>query len=140
MADDEAELQRLQRLVRATITARVDLESRLANPEALRSATARALRDRDAVTSPLLEEAREKVAGDIEDFHDKWRRVDKIARSVERVEDLLVDAPAHVLVHRDAIVAALPQVRERRARVARDLAGAGLAGIVPEEGSVDGEG
>jgi hypothetical protein len=106
----------------------------------LRSATARALRDRDAVTSPLLEEAREKVAGDIEDFHDKWRRVDKIARSVERVEDLLVDAPAHVLVHRDAIVAALPQVRERRARVARDLAGAGLAGIVPEEGSVDGEG
>ncbi len=139
MADDEAELARLQREVRATIKARTDLEARLASPEALRSATARANRDRDAVTSPLLEEAREKVAGDIDDFHDKWRHVDKIARSVERVEDLLVDAPAHVIGHRDAIVAALPQVRERRARVARDLADAGLAGIVPEEGSGDGQ-
>jgi hypothetical protein len=63
MADVEAELQRLEREVMATVKARTELEERLANPDALRSATARAYRDRDAVTSPLLEEAREKVAG-----------------------------------------------------------------------------
>lgn len=133
MADDEAELARLQREVRATIKARTDLENGLANPEALRSAIARAYRDRDAVTSPLLEEAREKVASDIEEFHTQWRHVDKIARNVDRINDLLVDAPAHVLGHRDAIVAALPQVREQRARVSREIAAAGLASILPEE-------
>ncbi|MDO2396088.1 hypothetical protein QRB38_20140 [Mycobacterium avium subsp. hominissuis] len=139
MADDEAELARLQREVRATIKARTDLESGLANPEALRSAIARAYRDRDAVTSPLLEEAREKVAADIEEFHKQWRHVDKIARSVERLNDLLVDAPAHVLGHRDAVVAALPGVREQRTRVSREIAAAGLASILPEEDTTDGE-
>jgi hypothetical protein len=43
----------------------MDLEQRFANPSALRSTTARAFRDRDAVTSPALEETRAKVAGDI---------------------------------------------------------------------------
>lgn len=140
MAEDAEELQRLRREVRATVKARTDLEARLANPDALRSATSRANRDRDAVTSPLLEEAREKVASDIAEFHDKWRDVDKVARNVDRVNDLLVDAPAHVLGHRDAIVAALPAVREHRARVARDIAAAGLQAILPEVGAVDGQG
>ena len=83
MAEDVEELQRLQKQVRATIKERSSLEQGLANPDALRSATARAYRDRDAVTNPLLEEAREKVAADIEEFHKHWRHVDTIARNVE---------------------------------------------------------
>lgn len=139
MSDDADELQSLHREVRATIKARIDLEQHLANPQALRSATARAYRDRDAVTNPLLEEARERVAADIAAFHAEWRHVDKIARSVDRVYDLLVDAPAHVQGHRDAIVAALPAVRDRRTRVADDLRTAGLYSVVPEEAPGNGE-
>lgn len=140
MPDDAEELQRLQTEVRATIKARTDLEQRLANPQALRSATARAYRDRDAVTNPLLEEARGNVAADIAAFHEEWRHVDKIARSVDRVYDLLADAPVHVQGHRDAIVAALPAVRDHRTRVAEDLRAAGLESVVPEEAPGNGEG
>lgn len=139
MAEDVEELQRLQKQVRATVKERTDLEQRFANPDALRSATARAYRDRDAVTNPLLEEARVNVAADIAAFHEHWRHVDKIARNAERVEDLLEGAPAHVLGHRDAIVAGLPAVRERRARIARDLTAVGLQSIVPEEGCGGGQ-
>ena len=42
MAEDVEELQRLQKQVRATIKERSSLEQGLANPDALRSATARA--------------------------------------------------------------------------------------------------
>lgn len=45
-----AELQRLQHEIRAAIKERSDLEQRLANPDALRAATARGHRDRDAAT------------------------------------------------------------------------------------------
>ena len=138
MAEDVEELQRLQKQVRATIKERSSLEQGLANPDALRSATARAYRDRDAVTNPLLEEAREKVAADIEEFHKHWRHVDTIARNVERVADLLDEAPAYVLSHRDAIAEGLPAGRERRAQVARGLIAAGLHSILPEEVHVDG--
>jgi hypothetical protein len=140
MVDDVEELQRLRKQVRATIKTRTDLEQRLANPDALRSATARAYRDRDAVTSPLLEEAREKVAADITAFHEEWRHIDKIARNVDRVNDLLVDAPSHILGHRDAIAAALPTARDTRAHVADGLKQAGLEGLVPEEGHGDDQG
>ena len=85
MAEDLEELQRLRQQVRATVKERTDLEQRLANPDALRSATARAYRDRDAVTNPLLEEARANVAADIAEFHDHWRHLDQIARNVERI-------------------------------------------------------
>ncbi|CAN3132130.1 hypothetical protein ACNUDN_29880 [Mycobacterium sp. smrl_JER01] len=140
MAEGGEELQQLQKQVRVTIKERTDLEQRLANPDALRSATAQALRDRDAVTNPLLEEAREKVSADIAEFHERWRHIDTIARSVERVAELLDEAPAHVLAHRDAIVEGLPAIRARRFEVARDLTTAGLHSILPEEGVADGQG
>jgi hypothetical protein len=139
MAEDVEELQRLQKQVRATVKERTDLEQRFANPDALRSATARAYRDRDAVTNPLLEEARANVAADIAAFHGHWRHVDKIARNVERIGDLLDGAPTHIVGHGDALVAGLPAVRELRAQVARDLTAAGLHSILPEEGAGDGQ-
>lgn len=140
MAEDAEELARLEKAVRATIKERMDLEQGFANPAALRSATARAYRDRDAVTSPALEEARTKVAGDIAAFHQEWRGVDRIAGNVERLEDLLDEAPAPIREHRDAIVAELPEVRQLRARIAEDLKRAGLENILPEEGICDGQG
>lgn len=140
MAEDVEELRRLQEQVRDTIKERRALEQRLANPDALRSATARAYRDRDAVTNPLLEEARANVAADIAVFHEHWRHSDQIARNVERVADLLDGAPAHVLGHYEAIVDGLPAAQERRDQVSRDVAAAGLESIVPEEVPGDGQG
>jgi hypothetical protein len=140
MANDDDELQRLEREVRATARARIDLEDRLADPGALRSATARAYRDRDAVTNPLLEEARAKVAADIAALTEQWREVDTVSRNAERLDDLLDEAPDHIRGHRDAIMAALPAAREARARVGRDLAEAGLQSLLPQEGWADDEG
>jgi hypothetical protein len=138
MAEDVDELQRLEKAVRATIKERMDLEQGFANPSALRSATARALRDRDAVTSPALEEARGKVAGDIAVFRDEWRQADRTARNVERLDGVLETAPAHIREHRDAIIAELPAARQARARIAAGLGTAGLASILPEAGLADG--
>lgn len=141
MGDDEGELRRLEQQLRALVKERTDLESRLANPEMLRTAAARAYRDRDAVTSPLLEEARGRVAADIEALHEQWREPDRIARRVERLEMVLdADAPEHIRSYRDAILAGLPEVRRVRAGIAATLAQAGLEGILPEEARGDGEG
>lgn len=139
MADDADELRRLEQQVRTTIKARMGLEQHLANAAALQSATARAFRDRDAVTSPALEEARGKVADDIDAFHARWRELDRIARDVDRLSELIDEAPAHVRGHRDAITAGLPDVRETRARIARIVAAAGLEGILPEGAPADGQ-
>ena len=140
MAEDVEELRRLEGEVRATVKARTDLEQRFANPEALRSATARAYRDRDAVTSPLLEEASGKVAADIAAFHEEWRQPDQIARNIERLDAVLDEAPAHIREHRDAIVDELPEAYRGRARIAERLRPAGLESILPEERAGDGQG
>jgi hypothetical protein len=126
MAEDVEELRRLEREVRATVKARTDLEQRFANPEALRLATARAYRDRDAVTSPLLEAARDKVAADIAAFHDEWRQADLIARNMERLAGVLEEAPGHIGEHRDAIIDELPEAygpRERQHQTSAPTAG-----------------
>lgn len=141
MADDTAELHRLQQQVRATIKERIDLDQRYTNPDALRAATARALRDRDAVTSPKLEEARDKVNADLAALHKEWHHADQIARNIERLDPALGEgAPAPIRQHRDAIIAELPAARSARARIADRIAQAGLAGILPEEGSTSGQG
>ncbi|MFV1501322.1 hypothetical protein [Mycobacterium kansasii] len=140
MVDAIEELRRLEAEVRATVKARIDVEQRFANPEALQSATARAYRDRDAVTSLLLEEVRSKVAADIAAFHEEWCRPDQIARNIERFDVLLDEAPAHIREHRDAIVDdELPEVYRARARIAERLRSAGLASILPEERAGDGQ-
>jgi prophage DNA circulation protein len=134
MPDDATdELHLLSNEVRAVTRERLDLAQRLANPAALRSATARAFRDRDAVTSPVLEEARSKIATDIAAFNKEWRQVDKSARDVERLAELLETAPPRIREHRDAIIAELPAVRQARARIAKVLKNAGLATILPDE-------
>jgi hypothetical protein len=137
VAEDVEELRRLEREVRATVKARNDLEQRFANPEALRSATARAYRDRDAVTSPLLEEARSKVAADIAALQKEWRHPDQVARNVERLGPVLDEAPRE---HRAAIVGELPEAFRGRSRVAERLRSAGLESLLPEEGAGDGQG
>ena len=134
LAGDAAELQRLQHEIRAAIKLRSDLEQRLANPDALRTATARARRDRDAVTNPLLDEARDKVAADIAAWNEAWQHVDIVARNVDRLSDLVEHAPVHIRRHRDAIVELLPTVRQDRARIADGLRATGLEGLLPEEG------
>lgn len=135
---DAQTLRDLQQRVRDTIKQRTDIERQLANPDTLRSAAARAYRDRDAVTSPLLEEARDKVAADITELHKQWRDIDRTARDTDRIQDFLDEAPDHIKAHRDAIEAALPTARETRARIGRDLTAAGLQTILPEEASTDG--
>ncbi|UCA22858.1 hypothetical protein [Mycobacterium kansasii] len=139
MSADVDELHRLEQQIRAAVKERADIEQRLANPAALRSATARAYRDRDAVTSPLLEEARRKVSADIADLHGRWRQIDGIAHRVDRLADLLETAPTHVQEHRDAIMAALNQVRLGRSRIAQDLTTAGLECLLPEGAGADGQ-
>lgn len=133
IAGDTQTLRDLEQRVRDTIKQRTDIERQLANPDTLRSAAARAYRDRDAVTSPLLEEARDKVAADIAELHKQWRDIDRTARDIDRIHDLLDDAPDHITAHRDAIKAALPAARETRSRVGKDIAAAGLQTILPEE-------
>lgn len=133
MPDDIETLRNIEQQVRDTIKQRTDIERQLANPDALRSAAARAYRDRDAVTSPLLEEARDNVANDIAELHKQWRGIDRTARDTDRIEILFDEAPDHIKAHRDAIIAALPAARETRARIGRDLAAAGLQTILPEE-------
>lgn len=134
--DSAAELERLKRQVRATIHERMDIERGLSNPAALRTATARAYRDRDAVTSPLLEEARGQIESDVREFHAQWRSVDRIPRGVERLAQFLEDAPESVRAHRDGIAAELPGVRKRRAEIGEQLAQSGLRAILPDgEGS-----
>ncbi|EHB48867.1 hypothetical protein MycrhDRAFT_5708 [Mycolicibacterium rhodesiae JS60] len=91
--DPEVELAQLQEQVRATVRERQDIERQLANPDALRSATARAQRDRDAVTSPLLEEARGKIADDIADFLKEWRHMDKVGHTAQRLAPVIESAP-----------------------------------------------
>ncbi|MEB3023008.1 MULTISPECIES: hypothetical protein [Mycolicibacter] len=140
MTQDAAVLRDLERQVRDTIAERANLERGLAHPDALRSATARAYRDRDAVTSPLLEEARLKAADDIAEFHKRWRELDKIARNTARLKELLECAPPHVQEHRDAIVAELPAAREQRARIGHDVKAAGLESLLPEGYGGDGQG
>lgn len=139
MANDAEELRELERRVRATIKMRMGLEQQLANPGALRSATAQALRDRDAVTSPLLEEARAKVTADIAAFHEEWHSIDKYARTVERLSVVMDEAPTHILKHRDALVDGLPEARRARARIGERLRTAGLASLLPEEDLTRGE-
>ena len=77
------------------------------------------------------------MAADIEEFHKHWRHVDTIARNVERVADLLDEAPAYVLSHRDAIAEGCPRCGTARAGRA-GLIAAGLYSILPEEVHVDG--
>ncbi|OBK38613.1 hypothetical protein A5658_03585 [Mycobacterium sp. 1245111.1] len=132
-AGDAAELQRLQHEIRAAIKERSDIEQRLANPDALRAATARAHRDRDAVTNPLLDEARGKVSADIAALNEAWRHVDTVTRSIDRLNDLIEHAPAHIRRHRDAIAESLPNVRQARAKIAERLRAAGLESLLPEE-------
>lgn len=136
--DSPEALQDLERQVRDTIRARVDIERQMANPDALRSAAALAYRDRDAVTSPLLEDAREKVAGDIAQLHEQWRGIDRAAHDIDRIQDLLDEAPDHIKAHRDAMEAALPTARQTRTEVGRLLADAGLHTILPEDAYGDG--
>lgn len=137
--DTNDELQRLKQEVRAAISERLDLDQQLANLAALRSATARAYRDRDAVTSPVLEEARSKIAAELTAFHDEWRQVDRIAWSVLRLDEFLKEAPAHIREHRDAIAAQMPAARQARARIAETMKNADLASILPDQGLTDGE-
>jgi hypothetical protein len=131
--DPEVELAQLQEQVRTTVRERQDLERQLANPNALRSATARAERDRDAVTSPLLEEARGKIAADIADFLKEWRHVDKVGRTAERLAPVIETAPDGVREHHAAIGAELPAVRRRRAQIAEKVRSADLAAILPDD-------
>lgn len=140
MAEDAEELQRLLKQVRATVKERTDLEHRFANPQALRSATARAYRDRDAVTSPLLEEAREKVTADVAALQKEWRHPDQVARNMERLGAVLDEAPAHIREHAGAIADELPEAYRGRARVTERLKSAGLESLLPEEGAGDGQG
>jgi chromosome segregation ATPase len=134
--DPELELAQLQERVRAAVSERQDIERQLANPDALRSATARAHRDRDAVTSPLLEEARDKITADIADFLKEWRHVEKVARTAERLLPVIESAPEVVREHHAAIDAALPAVRRRRAQIAETMRSAGLASILPDDDAV----
>lgn len=130
--DSAAELDRLQQQVRAIIRERMDIERALANPSALRSAADRAYRDRDAVTSPLLEQARVQIESDVREFHAQWRSIDKVDRNISRLAQFLEEAPQSIREHRDGIAAELPVVRERRALVGDNLAKAGLYAILPD--------
>jgi hypothetical protein len=131
--DPEVELAQLQEQVRATVRERQDTERQLANPDALRSATARAQRDRDAVTSPLLEEARGKIAADIAGFLKEWRYMDKVGHTAERLAPVIESAPDGVREHHAAIGAELPAVRRRRAQIAEKVRSADLANILPDD-------
>lgn len=131
--DPEVELAQLQEQVRATVRERQDIERQLANPDALRSATARAQRDRDAVTSPLLEEARGKIADDIADFLKEWRHMDKVGHTAQLLAPVIESAPDVVREHHAAIGDELPAVRRRRAQVAEKLRAANLANILPDD-------
>lgn len=132
------ELERLQQQVRAMVRERLDIERSITNPAALRSATARAYRDRDAVTSPLLEEARVQIESDVREFHEQWRLVDRIPRTVARLDEFLDDAPDSVRDRRNGIAAELPAVRELRANIGVTLAQAGLHAILPDAGVTHG--
>ncbi|WP_016894200.1 hypothetical protein [Mycobacteroides abscessus] len=130
--DSAAELERLEQKVRAVTRERMDIERGLSNPAALRSATARAYRDRDAVTSPLLEEARDQIQADVREFHSKWRAIDRIYRDISRLAQFLDEAPQSIRSHRDGIVAELPEVRVRRSQIGSKLASEGLVAILPD--------
>jgi len=138
--DSEQELRRLEGELRAVTKTRMDLERGLANPDALRAATSRAHRDRDAVTSPLLEEARQGIVEAIGSFHEAWRNVDKCVRQMERFADVIAEAPPRVQECRDEVMAAAPQVREARAQIGARVSAAGLIGVVPGDEGDDGEG
>ncbi|WP_236739718.1 hypothetical protein [Mycobacteroides abscessus] len=132
------ELHALRQQIRAAQRERLDIESHLGNPDALRSATARALRDRDAVTSPALEEARTKIARDIAALRSQWHRVDRARHIAERFARIIEEAPEAVRDHYHAIGAELPEVRRIRARIATELRLAGLGTVVSEGQSTDG--
>ncbi|MFL0177129.1 hypothetical protein [Mycobacterium sp. SMC-13] len=138
--DSEQELRRLEAELRAVTKTRMDLERGLANPDALRAAASRAHRDRDAVTSPLLEEARQGIVEAIGSFHETWRHVDKCVRQMERFADVIGEAPPRVQECRDEVMAVAPQVREARARIGARVSAAGLIGVVPGDEVVDGQG
>ena len=138
--DSEQELRRLEGELRAVIKTRMDLERGLANPDALRAATSRAHRDRDAVTSPLLEEARQGIVDAIGSFHEAWRHVDKCVRQMERFADVIAEAPPQVQECRDEVLAAAPQVREARAQIGARVSAAKLIGVVPGNENNDGQG
>lgn len=130
----EDELRDLRQQIRAAQRERLDLEAHLGSPEALRSATARALRDRDAVTSPALEEARTTMAADIAELQSQWCSVDKTAHVAERFAGVIDEAPLAVRDHHSAIAVELPEVRRQRDRIAAELLATGLIGVVPEDG------
>jgi hypothetical protein len=124
--------KQLEAQVRAAVKARQDLERQLADPAALRSATARAYRDRDAVTNPRLEEARAKIADDRDAFDKEWQHIDTVTRNIGRLAEVLDAAPQPIQQHRDAIAAKTPAVHHARAQIAETLTTAGLAGIIPD--------
>lgn len=130
--DSAAELDRLERQVRAMTRERMDIERGLSNPAALRSATARAYRDRDAVTSPLLEEARAQIESDVHEFHAQWRLVDRIPRGMERLAAFLADAPEAIRAHHDGIAAELPGALTCRGEIGDTLARSGLHAVLPD--------
>lgn len=131
--DTVEELHRLEAELRTVVKARMDLERGLANPDALRPAIGRAYRDRDAVTSPQLEEAREGIIEVIAEFHAAWREVNKAAREIERYEVFISEAPKRIQEARDEVLAAVPGVRAARTQIGRRVAAAGLIGVIPEE-------
>lgn len=132
------DLHALRQQIRAAQRERLDIESHLGNPDALRSATARALRDRDAVTSPALEEARTKISGDISAFQSQWQLVDRAQRITQRFARVIQEAPEAVRDHYHALGTELPEVRRIRERIATQLRHAGLETVVPEGQSTDG--
>lgn len=131
--DSPEELARLQQQTRDTVRERLKIESQLANPAALRAATARAYRDRDAVTNPELEEGRQQIAAVTKQLQSRWHDIDRRARDIERVARFLDSAPTHIEEHNEAFLAQMPAVLQGRAQIAARLEQAKLSAILPTE-------
>jgi hypothetical protein len=131
--DSPEELARLQQQTRDAVRERLKIESQLANPAALRAATARAYRDRDAVTNPELEERRQQIAAVTKELQSRWHGIDRRARDMERVAKFLDSAPKHIEEHNEAFLAQMPAVLQGRAQIAARLEQAKLSAILPTE-------
>lgn len=123
---DVAELARLEARVKELVRERLDIEASVGNPDALKVATDRAWRDRDAVTSPALEAARAAVADDLDRFYDEWHYVTKSERTFARFSKFLESAPKHIRDHVAGAAVDAAEIRRLRERIARTLGATGL--------------
>ncbi|MGP4027139.1 hypothetical protein [Actinomadura sp. 3N407] len=136
--DDMERLEELRRELRTTRQARLAAEKRAQGVETTRLAVAAAARDRDVVTSPELEAARERATALAVRLRSSWQSIDRtrvragrlIATGVELETDTSISGARQLM-------SALAEEEQRRADVEARLAEAGITWFeVPKPASL----